>query len=337
MKLIKTTLVLSALIISACKTTQKTTDIEIVASSKNQWTGIAVSNENRIFVNFPKWSDNVPIRVAEIIDGKAVPYPNKSWNSPQNKQSFKAVQSVVIDKKNRLWILETSNPQFKGVQAGGPILYNFDLKTNKLTKAYSFPSSSYKANSYFNDVRVDTEREVAYMTDSGDGAIIVLDLKNGQSKRLLDNHKSTESEIDYLICDGIKWENSVHSDGIGLSPDRKYLYYVALTGHTLYRVPTESLINDSKNIEAYVEKVATIPATDGILFDSKGTLYLGGLEDNSINMLKNGRVEKLIKDPTIRWADSFAMDKDGNLYTTTSQIHLPEDKRQEYQILKLNP
>lgn len=333
MKLIKTALILSALaLISACKTTSKKSEIEVIASSENQWTGIAVSKEGRIFVNFPTWSDNVPIKVAEIVDGQVMTYPDKIWNN-----RFVAVQSVVIDKKNRLWVLDTNNPRFHGVKDGSPMLYSFDLSQNKLIKAYRFAPSIYKNASYFNDVRIDTKREIAYMTDSGDGAIIMLNLVSGESTRFLDNHKSTESEVDHLICDGVRWQNSVHADGIGLSPDTNYLYYAALTGHTLYRVPTKALINHLKEIESYVEKVADIPATDGILFDKDGTLYLGGLEDHSINMLKNSKVEKLAKDPLIRWPDSFAMDKEGNLYTTTSQIHLPEGQRKAYQILKLTP
>jgi sugar lactone lactonase YvrE len=181
---------------------------------------------------------------------------------------------------------------------------------------------------------------VVYLTDSGDGAIIVLNLKTGISKRLLDKHYSTESEVDSLICDGIVWKNTVHSDGIGLSNDRAYLYYVALTGHTLYRIPTKVLrdtsLTEDEIFEA-VEKVAKIPATDGIMFDKKGNLWLGGLEDNSINvLLKDKTLKKYHQHPSIRWADSFAKDIDGNIYFTTSQIHLPEKDRKQYQLFRIN-
>lgn len=327
---------------SACKSTKakkEQSSIQVVASSEKQWTGVAISNEDRLFVNFPHWSDDVPVSVAEIVDGKVKAYPNEDWNNPENPESFSAVQSVVIDKKNRLWVLDTCNPLFKGVQQGGPILYQFNLASNTMEKQYQFADGVYQPNSYFNDVRVDTEKEIAYMTDSGNGAIIVLDLKTGASKRLLDHHPSTESETDHLMCDGIKWENSVHSDGIALSPDKDYLYYIALTGHTLYRINTEALLNDelsADELAAKVEKVKTIPATDGIMFDKEGNLYLGGLEDNSINMLKpDGTIVKPVKDDIIRWADSFAISQQGDVYFTTSQIHLPPEKRKTYDVIRL--
>lgn len=315
--------------------------IKTIASSNKQWTGVAVSNQGRVFVNFPKWSDNVPVSVAEIIDGKAVAYPNKKWNNSKKTNAFVAVQSVVIDKKDRLWVLDTRNPQFNGVLKGGPVLYQFNLKTDKKEAEFHFPKGVYMTDSYFNDVRIDTQKEIAYMTDSGNGALIIIDLKTKKSKRVLDNHFSTHSEVDFLKCNGKLWRNSVHSDGIALTPNREYLYYIALTGHTLYRIKTDDLNNfdlsDTQLAEA-VETVQTIPATDGMLFDNTGNLWLGGLEDNSVNILKeNGKLVKAIQNESIRWADSFAQDSNGNIYFTTSQIHLAEETRSEYQVLSINP
>ncbi len=311
--------------------------LTIIASSKYQWTGIAVSKKNRIFVNFPTWSDNVPIKVAEIIKGEAHPYPEIK----ANKDIFNAVQSVFIDKKNRLWILDTSNPSFKGITTTGPKLYQCDLSTNKIVRMYNFKSNVYEKNSYFNDIRIDEEADYAYITDSGNGAIIVLNLKNGISRRLLVKTKAVKSEIDYLMCNSIKWQNSVDADGIALSPNRQYLYFIALTSHTLYRIKTVFLKNENisaDQLSKAVEKVAKVPATDGMIFDKKGNLYLGGLEDNSINIFTTkGKLIKLA--PTsdlICWADSFALDMKGNLLFTTSQIYLPEHKRQKYQIISIS-
>ncbi|MCT4638395.1 MAG: major royal jelly family protein [Bacteroidales bacterium] len=340
MGLLSKSFILLIMVVSLLSCSQPKTELKVIASSDRQWTGVAVSSNERIFVNFPKWSDNVPVSVAEIIDGEVTPYPNSVWQNDKGAKSFMAVQSVVVDKKNRLWILDTRNPQFKGVNKGGPILYQFNLKTNKLENEYRFGEGVFTPNSYFNDVRVDTRNDIAYMTDSGNGALIVLNLRDGESRRLLDNHYSTESEVDFLICDGINWKNSVHSDGIALSPDNKYLYYIALTGHTLYRISTADINNSDLSDDMLanrVEKVATIPATDGMMFDKMGNLWLGGLEDNSVNVLKSdGTIEKVIKDDIIRWADSFAIDKSGNIYFTTSQIHLPNEKRKQYQVLRLN-
>ncbi|MGQ1910623.1 L-dopachrome tautomerase-related protein [Marinifilum sp. RC60d5] len=335
-------IILLILATSACQNAEKKTGttLHVIASSTKQWTGLAISSQNRIFVNYPKWSQDVPVSVAEIVDGKTRAYPNENWNNNENKEAFLAVQSVVVDKKNRLWVLDTKNPFFKGIVEGGPILYQFNLKTNTKEKAYRFPKTSYRKHSYFNDVRIDTKREIAYISDSGTGALIVLNLKTGTSRRLLDNHFSTKSELDSLICVGQTWNKSVHSDGIALSPDLNYLYYSALTGHTLYRISTSVLsdLNLSKEqVADKVEKVMSIPATDGMLFDKAGNLWLGGLENNSINKINTkGTLIQLIQDKSIRWPDSFAEDSKGNIYFTTSQIYLPENKRQAYKLIQFN-
>jgi hypothetical protein len=46
-------------------------------------TGITVSQHGRIFVNFPKWGDEVQFTVAEIRDGEPVAYPDEAMNQTQ--------------------------------------------------------------------------------------------------------------------------------------------------------------------------------------------------------------------------------------------------------------
>ncbi|MBW4474236.1 MAG: hypothetical protein KME45_28245 [Stenomitos rutilans HA7619-LM2] len=43
-------------------------------------TGVTVSHQGRIFVNFPKWGDDVKFTVAEFRDGTVVAYPNEAFN-----------------------------------------------------------------------------------------------------------------------------------------------------------------------------------------------------------------------------------------------------------------
>jgi hypothetical protein len=57
--------------------------------------------------------------------------------------------------------------------------------------------------SYLNDVRIDTRTNTAFITESAKGAIIVVDLKSGKARRLLDGHPSTQPEKDVkLVVDG---------------------------------------------------------------------------------------------------------------------------------------
>ena len=55
---------------------------------KDQPTGIAVSHEGRIFVNFPRWDKDPLYSVAEVMtDGTLRPYPGFDWNRWGNDEA----------------------------------------------------------------------------------------------------------------------------------------------------------------------------------------------------------------------------------------------------------
>jgi len=318
-------------------------ELELVAESPRQWTGVAVSRQGRIFVNFPRWSDDVPVSVAEVKDGAIHPWPDTAWNSwtpgSAEPQRFVGVQSVVIDDQDRLWVLDTGNAWFKGVIAP-PRLHQFDLD-GQLVRTYAFEPDISSGSSYLNDVRFDTRRGVAYLTDSQAGGLVVLDLKSGAARKVLREHPSTHAEDSGLTVMGKRLNRSIQSDGIALSLDGDTLYWTVLTGHSLWRIPTQALRDPSLTDEALaqqLERVATIVATDGILFDRHGTLWLGGLEDSSIARYVPGSAyEPVIQDARLRWPDSFAEGPEGKIYVTTTQIHLPPAERGPYGIYRFTP
>lgn len=137
---------------------------------------------------------------------------------------------------------------------------------------------------------------------------------------------------------------SVHADGIALSPDREWIYYQALSGRTLYRVPTASLRDFTLSEAALgdlVERVAEVGASDGIIFAPTGDLYLSSLEHNAVRRLRpTGELETVVADSRLRWPDSFSWGTGGELYLTTSLIHLGPAPEDQYRILRipgLNP
>ena len=178
-----------------------------VASSDRQWTGLAVSPEGRLFVNYPLWSESQEFAVGELQpDGSVKPYPNQELNSwtPEKPAwlHFVCVQALLADELGRLWILDPANPRFEGAVKGGPKLMMVNLTSNTVIRTYRFTEEIVRPNSYLNDLRLDLEQGVAYLTDSGDGALIVLDLESGNARRLLDDHPSTEAEEITIVIEG---------------------------------------------------------------------------------------------------------------------------------------
>lgn len=353
-KLILLTLV--AFLLNGCTKPPVEHKLTEVFKDDYQFTGVTISKSGRMFVNYPRWSDHYECGVAEIKDGKKIPFPDLKWNAYSGLpiDYFLCVQSVYADKKNNLWILDTGNPEFKGVVYGGAKLVRVDLRNNKILLKYFFNEPIISKNSYLNDVRIDEKNNKAYITDSGAGGIVVLDTDSGKQIKCLSKHFSTMAEPGYVIKihgkdalggDGKSFE--VQSDGLTLDSENKYLYFHALTGKALYKVPAR-LLNDEKisdaEVERSVEKVADTGALDGIISSDAGNIFLTALEENAINYLTpRGEIKTLIKDKKLWWPDTLSISSDKYLYVTDSMINeMPffnggkDERKGPYKIYKIN-
>lgn len=316
-------------------------------------TGVTVSQKGRIFVNFPKWGDEVPFTVAEVRDGKAIAYPDDAMNQTNphdlgaDAGALVSVQSVVVDPADRLWILDTGSPMFQPTKYGGPKLVCVDLKMNQVIKKILFPQNVALPTTYLNDVRFDLRRGkegVAYITDSaqnGPNGIIVVDLASGESWRRLNDHPSTKPEDlrTFLpIVEGqpflvkqqengsTKLAANMGSDGIAISATGEWLYYCPLASRKLYSVSTEALSNRSVD-DQYVSQTVKDEgdkggASDGLESDAEGRIYVTNYEHNSIMRRNpNGEWETTVHDPRLLWPDTLSLASDGYLYITANQLH----------------
>jgi len=322
--------------------------LEVVATFGGPMpTGVTVANHGRIFVNFPKWGDQVAYTVAEVKDGKTLAYPNADINDYKSgdNQADKlvSVQSVVVDPSGtRLWILDTGSIGFGNTSFGGPKLIAVDLNTNKITKNIIFPSDVALPTTYLNDVRFDLHRGaegMAFITDStssGPNGIIVVDLATGKSWRRLNDHPSTKPDPEFVpVVEGEILQLrlpgqpparfGVGSDGIAIGPDGKTLYYCPLTSRHLYSVSVDALSDRSRSDAEVAATVKDLGekggAGDGLESDAQGRVYLSDYEHNAIRRRNsNNEIETLVHDPRVLWPDTLSLAADGYLYFTANQI-----------------
>ncbi|MEM7682149.1 MAG: L-dopachrome tautomerase-related protein [Planctomycetota bacterium] len=311
---------------------------------ESQPTGVAVSDSGRVFVTFPYWDRQPNPALAEVLeDGTLKPYPSPSWNDwdgkagPSALRSFVCAQAAWVDENNDLWVLDAGNPRGRdGVVIAGPKLFRFNLADNSIEQVFYFDHKRDFINaSYLSDFRVDLQTETAYITDSGRGGIYVVDLKSRRTHNVLLSHRSTKAEPGVTpVVGSTRWLDflgrvpQVNVAGIELSPDGQWLYYHALTGRTLYRIPTEQVRNAQLND---VDRAATVEnlgstgsAIDGMFMDPSGDLYMTAIERDAILVRRadSGRIETFVADERLRWPDSLALAPDGYLYFTTSMRHL---------------
>jgi sugar lactone lactonase YvrE len=312
-------------------------------------TGVTVSHQGRIFINFPRWGDEVPFTVSEIRDGEAVAYPDEAINQTDPNDQAAAlvsVQSVVVDPSDRLWILDTGSPLFQLTKYGGPKLVCIDLTTDKVVKKILFPQDVALATTYLNDVRFDLRRGsegMAFITDSaqkGPNGIIVVDLSSGRSWRRLHDHPSTKAEdlqtflpivegrpfLEHQQDGSIKQGAGMGSDGIAISADGARLYYSPLGSRKFYSVETDALADrslDEREVAATVtDEGDRGGASDGLESDAAGHIYSTNYEHNAILRRRLDREwETVVHDPRLLWPDTMSLAVDGYLYVTANQLH----------------
>ncbi|MFB6372495.1 MAG: L-dopachrome tautomerase-related protein [Bradymonadaceae bacterium] len=321
-------------------------DLQVVARFYEALpTGVAVSDQGRIFVSFPRWGDRAGYTVAEIDSGKPIPYPSATANqfdASQPTRRLASVDNLVVGPLNDLWILDTGRPHFNWRIADAAKLVRVDLATDQVIQTIVFPEQVARKSSYLSDVRIDMSRGpegMAYVTDASEmglNGLIVVDLATGESWRKLDLHPSTRAQQEFLpIVEGRpmlfdpKGRSPSHVtlgvNGIALAPDGDRVFYRPLASRKMYSVRTDTLTDRDLAPRRVADTMRSYGdlgfASDGIVADDKGRIYMTNIEDQAIVRRRaDGSLETLVYDPRLLWPDSLAI-AGGYLYITTNQRH----------------
>ena len=311
---------------------------EVFSDNDFQITGVTVSKGGRMFVNYPRWSDLYLNALVEVLPGGVTrPYPDEQWNGWDRKphtagDHFVCVQSVVADDQDSLWVLDPAAPMLTSPVPNGAKLVQIDLASDRVTRVIRFGPDVIRPDSYLNDVRVDRRTQTAYMTDSGAGGIVVLDLESGHARRTLDGHSSVMAEEGVeIVIEGKPVRDAqgqppkFNSDGIALSRDGAWLYYQPITATTLYRIRTDVLRDATASPEtvgAAVERYASTFPVDGLWIDAEDRIYLSDITHAAVSRLLPDRtIERVVVDRRLQWPDTFSEGPDGAIYVTASHIN----------------
>ncbi|MBB3261540.1 sugar lactone lactonase YvrE [Paraburkholderia bannensis] len=309
--------------------------VSIRSSEKMPWNAVVVDSRNRVIVSSPRWTGSVGPAVAIAGErGELTPFPDASWNDwkPGSDASrcFVSVNAIHADANGDLWIVDTGSPDFGGspIENGAKIV-RIDPRTDAIKRVYILPEGALRTHTYVDDVRINGTH--AYLTDAGEGALLVLNLEDGSVRRHFDNAVFTHARPDDKIvvngkvlagADGKPLK--VNADPLELSPDGRVLYFGPLSG-PMSQIETRYLDDESLGERTLAEHVtpwfADMPPVGGTAMDADGSLYYTPLADNSLmRRAPDGSISTVIRDSRLRWVDAPFIDGQGNIFLPVPQI-----------------
>ncbi|XP_028171087.1 protein yellow-like [Ostrinia furnacalis] len=222
--------------------------------------------KNKLFITVPRWKNGVVSSLNYIdVDGAQdqlyKPYPSfednfigdSTTDLPSNN-SIVSVFRVSVDPCDRLWVMDTGLADISGVgnQVAGPSIVIFDLNTDRLIHRYFFKVSDMKADSFFANIVVDTDKNscynaFAYVPDLGDYGVVVYSLKQDDSWRVSHHYFYFEPLAGSYNVGGVEfhWTDGVFSLALSEPKENGYrtVFFHALSSTKEFCVSSELLRN----------------------------------------------------------------------------------------------
>ncbi len=298
--------------------------LEPVLSYSEPLGNVAVDSGGRIFFTVHPEARPKGNRLLEYVDGASVPWPD----GRAQQMLFDTPLGVVADRKGRLWVIDHGNHGLRQ-----PRLLGFDIETGQLIADERFNAIIAPKGSLLQDLAVSPDSKTIVISDASywrkTPALIVYDIKSGSTRRVLEQHASVSAE-NYIIESNDREMSflggivTLRGGVNGLALDDEWLYYGAISGSGLYRVPLEDLrsryLPDSQ-LAARVERYATKPLSDGLGIDAAGNVYVTDIEHHAVHVVGPDKTARtLVQSELIRWPDGLAVGPEGWLYVTDSAL-----------------
>ncbi|WP_282148147.1 L-dopachrome tautomerase-related protein [Algibacter lectus] len=290
-----------------------------------------------VYSHHPFFSPENRVMIMDAKTKTSKPFPNKAWNTPRTTDDnyLSNVLGIRNDENGIVWMLDMA--QRDNVT---PKIVGWNTKTNQLERIYYLPKSSVPKHSQPNDMVVDTKNGYFIIADEGIGnggdgtnaAFIIVDMKTGKTRRLLEGTRTTLPENTPTVINGKHLAVNgkdllVGNDGITADANFDYIYYGPLNGTKIYRIKTLDLVNEDlteTELDGKIETYSEKPNNGGMSIDTAGNIYLTALETNSVAVVlaKDKSVKTMVKDSNMVWPDGVSYNHvDGYMYVSAAQVN----------------
>lgn len=295
---------------------------------------VTTTDSGRVFLSFPYWGGggNGPT-VGELLpDGTLRAFPDASWNdwnhSHDPLHSFVRVNAIRIGPDGLLWVIDSGEANVDGPPSpanGAPAkLVAFDPATGRPVHLIVLKQGT-TPTSYVDDLRF--HGNTLILTDAGDAALILVNLTNGQQRRVL-SHEPCVTDLRPMKAEGRVMmsgahEVRIHADQLEISPDGRTLYFQPSSG-PMSKISTADLENPKLTDAQLARRVTPFfdtPTTGGTAIDGDGNLYVSDVDHLKIlKITPDGHGSTYIADPRLIWADAMWITAQGALWIPAIQL-----------------
>ena len=313
--------------------------LRLVTESDYQWTGVAVSSGGRIFLSFPTFSEFPSFHLAELKGGVPVSLLDRSSDS-----EIANLTGIFMDGRDRLWALDAGMAARGGLSYRQPKILCISIRDHRIQRSFPIPQELSGAASRYADLRIDLERNCAYVTDGGMARLVTVDLSSGKAWVALDETvselRASAAFISYPAGNFVP--EAPHLNGLTLSEDGSLLYFTPLISTRIYSIPTSALADPALTVaqrRRLIRTVATDLSPSAGMVARGGKLYTGDLRNSRIlsTDLRTGKTSALPLPSRFNWADDFASDSTGGIWFTESESNIPVEMRRSYRLYRLAP
>ncbi len=253
---------------------------------------------------------NPQIKLVQVHDdGSYTPYPNDAFAKGADSE-LQAVIAVKVDDNGIAWVLDM----------GARKLIAIDTTTDTITRRITIDPDALTEFSFLQDFALDQKRNRIIIADMTQGdlksapepAFVVVDLDSETAARVAQSHPSMMPDT----------EDGFALNPITISSDYQFVYYGALNGSTMYRVPAASFDGDASRVASSIEAFSSKSFNDGQTIDDEGNIYVADVQQNAFGVISpEGDFRLIGRLPAGQsWTDGITVGPDGYLYSTANQL-----------------